>query len=85
MPDFTIKDKKDNTVNIGRIEAKDLYVDLDEKKNSDQLGRYLTAFDNFIYTNNLTFIFYRNGKKVDSVTLGTATKSQIVWNTSDLF
>lgn len=37
MPDFTIKDRKDPTINIGWIEAKDLYVDLDEKKNIDQL------------------------------------------------
>lgn len=37
MPDFTIKDSKDTTINIGRIEAKDLWVDLDETKNADQL------------------------------------------------
>jgi predicted helicase len=85
MPDFTIKDSKNNTINIWRIEAKDLYVDLDEKKNSDQLGRYLSAFDNFIYTNNLTFTFYRNGKKVDSVSLGNCDKKTITWTTSDLF
>ncbi len=85
MPDFTIKDSKNNTINIGWIEAKDLYVDLDEKKNSDQLGRYLLAFDNFIYTNNLTFNFYRNGKKVDSVSLGSCDKKTIIWTTSDLF
>ncbi len=69
MPDFTIKDKKNNTINIGWIEAKDLYVDLIEDKNKDQLSRYLSAFDNFIYTNNLTFNFYRQGKLVDSVSL----------------
>jgi hypothetical protein len=85
MPDFTIKDKKNNTINIGWIEAKDLYVDLDEKKNSDQLGRYLKAFDNFIYTNNLTFHFYRNGKKVDTVTLGSCDRKNIARTTSDLF
>ncbi len=85
MPDFTIKDKGNNTVNIWWIEAKDLYVNLDETKNADQLGRYLAAFDNFIYTNNLTFQFYRNGKRVESVSLWTATKSTITWNTSDLF
>ena len=59
MPDFTIKDIKNNTINIWWIEAKDLYIDLDEKKNTDQLGRYLAAFDNFVYTNNLQFNFYR--------------------------
>lgn len=85
MPDFTIKNKGNNTVNIWWIEAKDLYVNLDETKNADQLGRYLAAFDNFIYTNNLTFQFYRNGKRVESVSLWTATKSAITWNTSDLF
>ena len=85
MPDFTIKDTKNNTINIGWIEAKDLYVDLDEKKNSDQLGRYLSAFDNFVYTNNLTFKFYRGGKLVESVSLWSCDKKTITWNTSDLF
>lgn len=85
MPDFTIKDTKNNTINIGWIEAKDLYVDLDEKKNSDQLGRYLSAFDNFVYTNNLTFKFYRGGKLVESVSLGSCDKKTITWTTSDLF
>lgn len=85
MPDFTIKDKKDSTINAWWIEAKDLYVDLDEKKNTDQLWRYLAAFDNFIYTNNLTFNFYRQGKKVESVSLGTCDKKTITRQTSDLF
>ncbi len=85
MPDFTIKDKGNNTINLGWIEAKDLYVDLDEKKNTDQLGRYLSAFDNFIYTNNLTFNFYRQGKKVETVSLGICDKKTITRTTSDLF
>lgn len=85
MPDFTIKDAKNNTVNIWRIEAKDLYVDLHEDKNKEQIDRYRNAFDNFIYTNNLTFLFYRNGKLVDSVSLWSATRSQITWHTNDLF
>ncbi len=85
MPDFTIKDRDNPTINIWRIEAKDLYVDLSENKNKDQLGRYLKAFDNFVYTNNLTFNFYRNGKMVDSVSLGTATRSAITRHSSDLF
>jgi len=83
MPDFTIKDTKDTTINIGRIEAKDLWVDLDEKKNADQLGRYLAAFDNFVYTNNLTFQFYRQGKRVTTISLGTATKQSITWTGSE--
>lgn len=69
MPDFTIKDIKNTTINIGWIEAKDLRVNLDEKRNSDQLGRYLGAFDNFVYTNNLVFKFYRGGKLVETVSL----------------
>jgi predicted helicase len=85
MPDFTIKNATHNTINIGWIEAKDLYIDLDEKKNSDQLGRYLAAFDNFIYTNNLTFQFYRNGKKVETISLGTCDRKTITRTTSDLF
>lgn len=77
MPDLTIKSAKDTTIPIGRIEAKDLHIDLDEKKNIDQIKRYTEAFDNFIYTNNLAFVFYKNDKKVDSVILGTCDKNSI--------
>ncbi len=83
MPDFTIKDKKNKTITIWRIEAKDLYIDLEYKKNTDQLDRYLSAFDNFIYTNNLEFVFYRNSKKVKTITLWTCDKQKISWKEKD--
>jgi len=85
MPDFTIMKKKDSTIKVWRIEAKDLYIDLDEKKNKDQLWRYLAAFDNFIYTNNLTFNFYSHGKLVESVSLWSASRDAIARKTSDMF
>lgn len=69
MPDFTIMKRNDKTIKIGWMEAKDLRVNLDEKKNTDQLKRYRNAFDNFVYTNNLTFHFYREGKRVQTVSL----------------
>jgi len=85
MPDFTIKFKQDNTIPIWRIEAKDLHISLEESKNADQLKRYKDAFDNFIYTNYLTFIFYRNGKKIDVVHLWELWKNWIERKTDNLF
>jgi len=83
MPDFTIKDKKKQLIEIWGIEAKDLYIDLEHKKNSDQLDRYLSVFDNFIYTNNLEFVFYRNKKKVKTITLWVCDKKTISWKQGD--
>lgn len=85
MPDFTIKSKKDTTIPLWRIEAKDLHISLDESKNTDQLKRYKDAFDNFIYTNYLSFVFYRNGKKIETVHLGERTKTWIIRKTDNLF
>ena len=66
-PDFRIWDGRQKI--IGYIEAKDLGVDLDRIEDSEQLERYLSTFPNVILTNFTEFRLYRNGEKVDKVSV----------------
>lgn len=66
-PDFRIWDGRQKI--IGYIEAKDLGVDLDRIEESEQLGRYLSTFPNLILTNFTEFRLYRNGERVDKVSI----------------
>lgn len=67
---------------VGYIEAKDIGVDLNKvEKGSDkddQLERYLKQLENLILTDYLEFRFYRNGKKVHTVTLAAVEKGKVV-------
>jgi predicted helicase len=66
-PDFRIWDGRQNIV--GYIEAKDLGVDLDRIEDSEQLERYLSTFPNVILTNFTEFRLYRNGERIDKISI----------------
>jgi predicted helicase len=66
-PDFRIWDGKQKI--IGYIEAKDLGVDLDRIEDSEQLKRYLSTFPNVILTNFTEFRLYRNGERVEKISV----------------
>ncbi|MHB9013943.1 MAG: type ISP restriction/modification enzyme [Ignavibacteriaceae bacterium] len=66
-PDFRIWDGRQKI--IGYIEAKDLGVDLDRIEDSEQLGRYLSTFPNVILTNFTEFRLYRNGERVEKISI----------------
>lgn len=67
-PDFRIWNGTDRI--IGYIEAKRPTEErLDSIENSEQLLRYRTTFPNLILTNFLEFRLYRNGERMDSVTV----------------
>lgn len=68
----------DDDVPRGYIEAKDVDKDLDKLVDSDQLQRYLNAFDNVVFTNYLDFYFYREGEKYDEVSIGRLEGGEIV-------
>ncbi|MEH6522777.1 type ISP restriction/modification enzyme [Sulfitobacter sp.] len=57
---------------IGWAEAKDLGHDIRKLKGyeKDQHARYVRGLDNLIYTDGLTFIFYRNGIERQEVRIG---------------
>jgi predicted helicase len=68
-PDFRIWDGSQEIT--GYIEAKAPTVtDLDRIAVSEQMKRYLSTFPNVILTNFLEFRLYRDGKLIDSVTVG---------------
>ncbi len=66
-PDFRIWDGKQKI--IGYIEAKDLGVDLDRIEASKQLERYLSTFPNVILTNFTEFRLYRNGERIEKISI----------------
>ena len=58
---------------IGYIEAKDLKLGIDHKKNKPQFDRYRNALENLIITDYLHFEFYKNGE----------LKTKISWRNLD--
>jgi predicted helicase len=66
-PDFRIWDGKQKI--IGYIEAKDLGADLNRIEDSEQLERYLATFPNVILTNFTEFRLFRNGERIESVSI----------------
>jgi predicted helicase len=66
-PDFRIWDGWQKI--IGYIEAKDLGVDLDRAEDSEQLKRYLATFPNVILTNFTEFRLYRNGERIEKISI----------------
>lgn len=66
-PDFRVWDGRQKIV--GYIEAKDLGVDLNNIEESEQLKRYLATFPNVILTNFTEFRLYRDGEKVDQISV----------------
>ncbi len=66
-PDFRIWDGRQKI--IGYIEAKDLGVDLDRIEDTEQLERYISTFPNVILTNFTEFRLYRNGEKIEKISI----------------
>ncbi len=71
-PDFNIIDRESG-LTIGYVEAKNIGVgDLEGKKatgNKEQFDRYKAALDNIAFTDYIDFIFYKNGERIDSVSI----------------
>ncbi len=67
-PDFLINRGK---LVIGHVEAKDVDKDLSTLRGAEaeQKQRYLDAFPNLIYTNCLTFEFYRDGDLINRISI----------------
>ena len=71
-PDFRLWNGTDRI--IGYVEAKKPTEErLDSIESSDQLKRYRDTFPNLILTNFLEFRLYRNGERVQTVSVGRPT------------
>ncbi len=69
-PDFSFHR---GDVVVGHCEAKDLVIDLKAyiaKDGKEQFNRYRKALPNLIYTNGLTFLFYKDGELRHEVMIG---------------
>lgn len=69
-PDFSFHR---GDVVVGHCEAKDLVIDLKAyiaKDGKEQFNRYRKALPNLIYTNGLTFLFYKDGDLRHEVMIG---------------
>jgi len=66
-PDFRIWDGRQKI--IGYIEAKDLGVNLDRIEESEQLKRYISTFPNVILTNFTEFRLFRDGERIDKLSI----------------
>lgn len=74
-PDYIVSKKE---VPIGYIEAKDLKLGIDHKKNKPQFDRYRNALENLIITDYLHFEFYTNGELKTKIALGEILMNEIV-------
>ncbi|MGB4447032.1 MAG: type ISP restriction/modification enzyme [Cloacibacterium sp.] len=74
-PDYIVSKKE---VPIGYIEAKDLKLGIDHKKNKPQFDRYRNALENLIITDYLHFEFYKNGELKTEISLGEILMNEIV-------
>lgn len=78
-PDYLISRKQ---IPIGYIEAKDLFdADLDGLKktgNKEQFDRYKDSLDNIVFTDYLSFHFYRGHDKITSITIAEKQGKKIV-------
>lgn len=78
-PDYLISRKQ---IPIGYIEAKDLFdTDLDGLKkagNKEQFDRYKDSLDNIVFTDYLSFHFYRGHDKITSITIAEKQGKKII-------
>ena len=67
-PDYVIRKRE---IPLGYIEAKDVGKDLDklDKREKEQLKKYLDSLNNLIFTNYLEFRWYVRGEVVQTITL----------------
>lgn len=73
-PDYIILRKN---IPIGYIEAKDVYINLDDIEHSEQLIRYRSSLENLLLTNYLEFRFFVNGEKVNTIAIAEVKNNRI--------
>ncbi|MFA6523534.1 MAG: type ISP restriction/modification enzyme [Candidatus Peribacteraceae bacterium] len=73
-PDYILLQKD---LPIGYGEVKDIGVSLDEVEKSEQMGRYF-VLNNLFLSDYLEFRFFLDGKKYESVRIGSVVKGKLV-------
>ncbi len=71
-PDYVLT-RKD--VPVGYIEAKDIGVDLADKKLKEQFDRYKSGLSNLVFTDYMDFHFYKDGEFVTKIAIARLEKT----------
>lgn len=74
-PDYVLT-RKD--IPVGYIEAKDIGVDLGSKTLKEQFERYRSGLSNLIFTDYLTFHFYKDGELTTKITIAKIENGVII-------
>ncbi len=74
-PDYVLT-RKD--IPIGYIEAKDIGVDLKDKKLKEQFDRYKSGLTNLIFTDYMDFHFYKDGEFVTKIEIAAVENGSII-------
>ncbi|MEO8236043.1 MAG: type ISP restriction/modification enzyme, partial [Flavobacterium sp.] len=74
-PDYVLTQKD---IPVGYIEAKDIGVDLKDKKLKEQFDRYKAGLTNLIFTDYLDFHFYKDGEFVTKIAIAKIENGAIV-------
>jgi len=72
-------------IEVGYIEAKDIGdIDLEgKKKNKEQFDRYKNGLPNIIFTDYVSFYFYREGQLITHISIGNITDKGILPTTEN--
>ncbi|TRX16097.1 type ISP restriction/modification enzyme [Flavobacterium franklandianum] len=74
-PDYVLT-RKD--VPVGYIEAKDIGVDLKDKKLKEQFDRYKSGLSNLVFTDYMDFHFYKDGELTTKIAIARVENGLIV-------
>lgn len=74
-PDFIITKRN---IPVCYIEAKDIGADLNSRVHKEQFDRYRQSLSNLVITDYLTFMLYRNGKFITSISIGEIKGKSII-------
>ena len=74
-PDYVLT-RKD--IPVGYVEAKDIGVDLKDKKLKEQFDRYKAGLSNLIFTDYMDFHFYKDGEFVVKIEIASLENGSII-------
>jgi predicted helicase len=80
-PDFVVTK---NNIPLGYIEAKDIDVGIDYKRNEKQFDRYIESLNNLIITDCLEYKYYKDGKFIKSVKIANLQAGKIISDKTQL-
>ena len=81
-PDYLIA-TKDEHIEIGHVEAKDVGKDIHSKTYNEQFTRYKKGLENLIITDYMEFVFYKDSKEYTKIRIASLEDSKIISHTEN--